>query len=389
VRLPLPFHDTARLSTSDIKTARVFGLDLTRAIAVSLVLMTHASFLLAPLEPNWHALFMFGYLGVEMFFALSGFLIGGLLIDCAAPGARWIRRFWVRRWLRTLPNYYLFLLINLLIYRWIEGRSPPNLMPYIFFVQNLAWPHPLFFQEAWSLALEEVFYFLAPLVMLPFLPFLRRRWQTLLLLIVVLVLALVVRTLYVIDADPTWDEGVRKVSLIRLDAIGYGALAVYLCKVYALGLKLRRWLALFGALGLAAACVVYLTLAIDTSIFARTGLFSLVSVSFAALLPLAAVWEAPPWPQGLIIAVRQLALWSYALYLTNLPIMRVLGKLEIKPTDAFGCYALALSYTAIAVLSAALVYRGFERPILALRDRWFPSRPQYPKPVAKRRQVRA
>ena len=369
-------------------TSRVFGLDFTRALAISLVLFTHASFFLAPLKPNFDPLFMVGYLGVDLFFALSGFLIGGILIDSASRGTGWVGRFWVRRWLRTLPNYYLFLLINIAIYLWVEGQWP-RALSYVFFVQNLAWPHPVFFPEAWSLALEEVFYLLAPLSMLVFLPFIRHRWQTVLVLCAALALALVLRTLYVIDANPPWHEGVRKVSLIRLDAIGYGVLAVYLCKAYALKLPSRRWLAVGGAVGLVAAWLMYLTTSIDTSIAARTLLFAIVSASFAALLPLAAIWREPAWPCGAIVAVRQLALWSYALYLTHLPIMRIIYKLNLAPASTVGCYAIAVVFAVLAIASAALVYRGFERPILALRDRWVPARPQRANPVATPGEARA
>ena len=362
-------------------TSRVFGLDFTRALAISLVLFTHASFFLAPLEPNFDPLFMVGYLGVDLFFALSGFLIGGILIDSAAPGTAWVGRFWVRRWLRTLPNYYLFLLINIAIYRWMEGQWP-NALSYVFFVQNLAWPHPVFFPEAWSLALEEVFYLFAPLSMLALLPFIRRRWQTVVVLGAALALALALRTFYVIDANPDWHEGVRKISLIRLDAIGYGVLAVYLCKAYAPSVSSRRWLAVGGAVGLVAAWLVYLATSIDTSIVARTLLFAIVSASFAAMLPLAAVWREPAWPRAAIVAVRQLALWSYALYLTHLPIMRIIYKLNLAPANAFGCYAIAVVFAVLAIASAAIVYRGFERPILALRDRWVPARPHRANTVA-------
>src|SRR5215470_8249665 len=354
-------------------SSRVFGLDFTRALAISLVLFTHASFFLAPLKPDFDPLFMVGYLGVDLFFALSGFLIGGILIDSAAPGAGWIGRFWVRRWLRTLPNYYLFLLINIAIYLWVEGRWPQALS-YVFFVQSLAWPHPLFFPEAWSLALEEVFYLLAPLAMLVFLPIVRERWQTVLVLCAALALALLLRTVYVIDANPPWHEGVRKISLIRLDSIGYGVLAVYLCKAYALTLAARRRLAVAGVVGLLGAWALYLAATIDTSLVARTLLFSIVSASFAAMLPLASVWLEPAWPPRAIAAVRRLALWSYALYLTHLPIMRVIYKLDLAPTNALGCYAMGAVFAVLAIASAALVYRGFERPILALRDRWVPAR---------------
>jgi peptidoglycan/LPS O-acetylase OafA/YrhL len=363
--------------------SRVFGLDFTRALAISLVLFAHASFFLAPLKPDFEPLFMVAYLGVDLFFALSGFLIGGILIDSAAPGASWVGRFWMRRWLRTLPNYYLFLLINIAIYVWVEGHWL-RAFSYVFFVQNLAWPHPLFFPEAWSLALEEVFYLLAPLAMLVFLPIVRRRWQTVLVLSSALAAALLLRTLYVVDANPSFDEGVRKIVLIRLDAIGYGVLAVYLCKAYALTLVARRRLAVAGVLGLLAAWALYLATAIDTSVAARTLLFTMVSASFAALLPLAAVWREPAWPPRAIAAVRRLALWAYALYLTQLPIMRVIYKLDLAPTNALGCYAMGAVFAALAIAAAALVYRYFERPILTLRERWVPARPRHADSVAAR-----
>jgi peptidoglycan/LPS O-acetylase OafA/YrhL len=259
----------------------------------------------------------------------------------------------------------------------------------VVFVQNLAWPHPPFFPEAWSLALEEVFYLLAPLSMLLFLPILRRRWQAIAVLCAALALAPVLRTLYVLDGNPTWDEGVRKVSLIRLDAIGYGVLAVYACKAYTLDLRARRWLAAAGALGLFAAWLIYLATTIDTSLVARTLLFTVVSASFAALLPLAAMWEEPAWPPRTIVAVRRLALWSYALYLTHLPIMRVIYKLDLAPSNLVGCLAIAVVFAALAIASAALVYRGFERPILSLRDRWVPARPRAADRTATAGEVRA
>jgi peptidoglycan/LPS O-acetylase OafA/YrhL len=134
---------------------------------------------------------------------------------------------------------------------------------------------------------------------------------------------------------------------------------------------------------------LYLATAIDTSVVARTVLFSVVSASFAALLPLAEVWKEPSWPRGTIVAVRQLALWSYALYLTHLPIMRVIYKLDLAPKNAPGCYAIAAIFMVLAIASAVLVYRGFERPILALRDRWVPARPGRVDPVAAPREASA
>jgi len=96
---------------------RVFGLDFLRALAILLVLVAHASFMFLPLTHRLEAWWMLGHLGVELFFVLSGFLIGAILVKQAQAARLRIGRFWLRRWLRTLPNYYLLLGINIVIAR--------------------------------------------------------------------------------------------------------------------------------------------------------------------------------------------------------------------------------------------------------------------------------
>src|SRR5688572_4697894 len=89
---------------------RKIGLDLPRALAITLVLVSH---FVKRCE-------ILGFYGVELFFALSGFLIGGILYRDLAASPGWtfprVKHFWFRRWWRTLPNYYLFLIIALIFH---------------------------------------------------------------------------------------------------------------------------------------------------------------------------------------------------------------------------------------------------------------------------------
>lgn len=88
---------------------RVFGLDLMRATAILLVLVCHGAFELFPVRPIFAiSLYAYGYFGVDLFFALSGFLIGGMLFRALASKRehRPLRNFWIRRVFRTMPNYY-------------------------------------------------------------------------------------------------------------------------------------------------------------------------------------------------------------------------------------------------------------------------------------------
>src|SRR5205823_5307152 len=119
---------------------------------------------------------------------------------------------------------------------------------YFVFAQGLAWPHPQFFNEAWSLAIEEVFYLLAPLVAVALLPLARTRGRVLAMLVAGVVLLGGLRVGYVLARHPEWDMGVRKVAVVRLDCIVYGVIAAYACRRWVVGAA-QRW-------GLAAAGVV-------------------------------------------------------------------------------------------------------------------------------------
>src|SRR2546421_7862049 len=98
---------------------RVFGLDVLRAAAIMMVICSHGFVVLYadfgdPLGFFGHG----GFYGVELFFVLSGFLIGQILIrqGLALGRAGNVALFYVRRWFRTLPLFFLFLFINI----WIE-----------------------------------------------------------------------------------------------------------------------------------------------------------------------------------------------------------------------------------------------------------------------------
>ncbi|HET6992186.1 MAG TPA: acyltransferase, partial [Bacteroidia bacterium] len=147
---------------------RVFGLDVMRAMAILLVLLSHAMrFSPIPGATQTQLELYMGFIGVELFFALSGFLIGGILLREMADGTsfRKVLKFWVRRWMRTLPAYYAVLFGTPLLYLLFLHENSvhfSDLFPFIFFVQNFSHPHPEYFGVAWSLSIEEWFYILFP-----------------------------------------------------------------------------------------------------------------------------------------------------------------------------------------------------------------------------------
>ena len=327
-----------------------------------------------------HALRFGGFLGVELFFVLSGFLIGTIIIESVArsPTALgWVPGFWARRWMRTLPNYYLFLLVNaaLLLFG-VTSARPDTYLPYVFFVQNLLWAHPPFFPEAWSLAVEEVFYFFTPLLVgLAVMTFRRTDKAILISLLAIFTTSIAARWYEVVSFNPAWDEDLRKVTLFRLDGIMLGFLFAWLLldakRRQALrSVKLVGWL----CAPLLPVCIAFALQPIawlDRSDFARVALFPLTSLGCVGLLALGLAWQPPLLVTRVGVA---LARWSYSAYLANLPvfflIMHALG-----PTpggDRAGAAMRWLIFVTATLLIAALAYRVVERPCLALRDRLFP-----------------
>src|SRR5687767_9357597 len=144
------------------KSHRLFGLDVLRAFAILLVLAAHTW----PSRQAGAWANAFGVLGVELFFVLSGFLIGGILFRLSERGqlSTWqdLMSFWRRRWFRTLPNYYLFLMLHVAWRTWVlgfPGVIHTNWEHFVFW-QNFDHGPSYFFAEAWSLAIEEWFYLL-------------------------------------------------------------------------------------------------------------------------------------------------------------------------------------------------------------------------------------
>ncbi len=131
---------------------RVYGLDVFRAIAILIVVYGHTG-KVAPLLTDYLPAFSI-IDGVELFFVLSGLLIGTIIIktvntpDGLSRGA--LLNFWKRRWFRTLPNYYLVLLLNYLFVKFeiINGNLEKATYHFLFFVQNFKRGFAGFFGKA-------------------------------------------------------------------------------------------------------------------------------------------------------------------------------------------------------------------------------------------------
>jgi peptidoglycan/LPS O-acetylase OafA/YrhL len=147
-------------------------LDGLRGIAVVLVLVFHFAWTFPESTPLAHALkrlLWVGWVGVDLFFVLSGYLITrGLVAPSDKPVGVRLRKFWARRVLRIFPLYYIVLIVGSGVCLLVSAPVPSA--PYWFYFQNYALAfdtYPLrWTAHFWSLAIEEQFYFLWPLLAL-------------------------------------------------------------------------------------------------------------------------------------------------------------------------------------------------------------------------------
>lgn len=310
-----------------------------------------------------------GPLGVDLFFALSGFLITTLLLEeRRATGTVALGAFWARRSLRIFPLYYLVLgafVVHAIFFRApgaVRDHFLASVPYYATYTSNWflhgAVAHPIVFAFAWSLAAEEQFYLLWP-------PVLRSTRGTTL-------PALVMLGLLALDqaAERGWlDAVVREGFALRMlrsiaTPIGLGSLL-------ALGAASPRWAPLVRivlaqrwsslvALGLVVAAAALAWPLLPTHL-AMTALVGACALRGDHLL-------APVLENR---AIRHVGTVSYGIYLLNVPVVSAFRSLLGAAADEKILTLFLVSSTA-SVGVATVVFRWVERPFLALRARVTP-----------------
>ncbi len=347
---------------------RNFGLDLVRFTAIGCVLTAHFSALFHPPTTGWGAQLQgaVAMLGVDLFFVLSGLLIGRLLFDIAesGPTLRGWRIFMTRRWLRTLPLYWVWLLMILLVL-----PPPPHpaamLLRFATLTQNLSWPMPdgLWFMVSWSLTVEEWFYVLFSAIFLGLAAWLgarRAAWPAIALFIAV---PLIWREW--LPPTETYLKDVLTVASLRLDAIAYGVALAWLERC---GSRLFRLRALAALAGVGLPCLFWvqdiggLWLGFPVSPMTYLNLENTAtSLGIALVLPALMALPAPWRPLRFVVVFGSQI--SYGVYLMHMTVIEAVARANL----GLGAAAqIALGLALIAGL-ATLSFRWFESPILALR----------------------
>jgi peptidoglycan/LPS O-acetylase OafA/YrhL len=352
------------------------GLDGVRAFAVAAVILYHG-------QVAWAK---GGFLGVDVFFVLSGYLITSLLLaEHGATGRIDLVGFWSRRARRLLPALFLVLAaVALYAVVWAQptelGRLRSDGLASLLYVSNWKFiidgqsyfqaflaPSPL--AHTWSLAIEEQWYLFWPLALLAMLRVFRARMRTLAAAIVGLAIAsaALMAVLYHPGTDPSrvyYGTDTRAQALLIGAALA--ALTAGTRPVLRLDRMRRPWiLQVLGALGLVFVGVMVVR-ADSTGTFLYRGGFLLAAI--AAVVFIAAASVSGPVASVLSIRpLRAIGAVSYGLYLWHWPVDVVLDSSRTG-LDGFFLFAARIAVTgAIATASYLLV----ERPIRQQGLAWF------------------
>lgn len=359
---------------------RIIGLDILRSLAILIVLLVHGSYLL----PHDLYVLQLTYLpridGVSIFFVLSGFLIGGILLKEVNANKtfsfRDLKIFWIRRWFRTAPNYFLTMFILIAFILFNEQSLSSLSYKYFFFLQNFVSPQSSFFIESWSLTIEEWFYLLFPLFIYFISKLNKNVPMSLLISATIFLLVPLLLRIYKFEQGlglNDYDNEFRKILLFRLDSLMYGVIGAYLYRKYPDLWSRYKYTSLF--VGLLLIFLLKLN-PLDWINIYRPLIFNYESIATLLLLPFLSELKTTKI-RSLDSLFVFISVISYSMYLLNFSIVsQCLIPLSHKALVAINMEYLICSYLdyfAFWILTVSLsyfVYTYFEYPITQLRNRY-------------------
>ncbi|OZG73581.1 hypothetical protein BTA51_10450 [Hahella sp. CCB-MM4] len=324
-----------------------------RAAAILLVILAHGVNSYG--SPDFLRPLQTGGVGVDLFFVLSGWLLGSQLFkELNRTQHINVSRFWIRRWMRTLPAYYVVLVFTV-IQLSITKENFEFPYKYFVFIQNYDYPLH-FFSISWSLCVEEQFY----LAIAPLLLFSKRLSPNakLILLLVLLVVPSIFRELEMF--------GHRNETHVRWDCCIMG---VMLAHIYANKTALWEKLVRFNRVVLPITIAVFIgvfVLKYVPSVDASTPSPFFLSLIFGSWV----LWAASPKPapavKAVVTGVNIVSTRSYSMYLLHPEALAACHK--FMPEAPFVIYMIVA--LAITMVISEVLHRAIELPFMNLRERF-------------------
>jgi peptidoglycan/LPS O-acetylase OafA/YrhL len=361
---------------------RIFGLDILRSFAILLVVYGHGVYVL-PKSYKFYYLLPFPYIdGVSVFFVLSGFLIGGILIKILQKNEftfKVLFDFWIRRWFRTIPNYFFVLILLIAFQYLILNEKGEFNFSYFLFAQNLIHGSPSFFPESWSLSVEEWFYLSFPLLTFGLNIILKNKKKALLIsLLFFLIMPLLLRTYcyYTTENHTAWSTNIQKVVIYRLDSLMYGVLGAYLFTYHIELWNKHKNLMFSFAILLVLMLSIYTRIRTKDYLFLSVYQYNIESIVTFLSLPYFSLLKFTRY-KYLKFIFTFIAIISYSMYLLNLTFIqgvimpKLLPILHLSQQGGFLSISIIyFLYWVLVITASYYLYKYFEFPLTKLRDKF-------------------
>jgi len=372
-------EDCIKFLSVDITGNRIYGLDILRAVAILFVVLEHSMYLLHGWSRHLEDIFVFD--GVAMFFVLSGFLIGGILIKIIQKenvAFKTLLSFWMRRWLRTLPAYFVVLVLLVVLSLLLRPDFHLSVASrFFFFFQNFCTPRSSFFVEAWSLSVEEWFYLLVPAAIFLLVKIFRFSCDRTIVVTASLIILFTVAFRYVryshvlVPDYRTWLLLFSQQVVTRMDGLMIGVLGAYVSRYHKAWGENKILLFLAGI-----AILLFQKIGETTHLFGfglYTCVFSFTVVAIGVLLLLPLLSELKTGTGRLYEGLTRISLVSYSMYLLNNTVIRVflfklLGLYAFTGTSMM--FVRFFLHWVFTMVGAIILYKCVEKPCMDLRTRF-------------------
>ena len=341
-----------------MKVQRIVNLDLFRAIAILFVVFFHTTQMFAGDKVNADY-YLWGKFGVEFFFVLSGFLVGGLFYKQTVKVN--LLRFWFLRFFRTYPPYFIALLLSYLAV--LFTRNEKFNLGYLIFIQNFYSNIP-YFKVSWSLCIEEHFYLLFPVVILISEKIIKVPVFQLIFWIILCLLPAFLRWKFG-SIRPEFFGYYETASFFRFEGIAMGCLLAFI--IYRLKLKIE--MSFFLKLIVTAFFLIMLFVNVYFKNFTATYCFGYLLLNISILLLLAVFYFSKGFKIAGNSVVATVASMAYSLYLTHALTINLMGIVANKIRLST---VLMYPITLVAIFIVGFIfYKLVEQPTINIRNLYF------------------
>lgn len=360
------------------KLRKIPAFDGFRGIGVLIVLLAHLPMIPGATLYNviWqiNQTTRFGYICLDIFFAISGFFITRLLLaEREATGRISFRTFYERRALRIFPVYYLTVFVCVFVFP-MTTAAQVTLVTYTFNIYHpfIGTPNPM--EHTWSLSVEEQFYFAWPFLI----AFLPMRWLpalTLRILPMVAVLSGLIVSWLAVGDDPALSGNlVYMLPLTRMLSLSFGS---WLAVREMQNQPVRGWLCL-GLVVVATGLLFFDFYLKHVGIVVSQGLYwtfaltcyGMISLAVSATLIFDEGWFARGLRRFLeFTPFRKMGQLSYAFYVFHLPVLYYFHINDAALPSRTAPALVVIEVVALVLLLAILSQRFIEAPLMALRSR--------------------